>query len=309
MGGGRQYFLPTGVLDEEGGGGSRADGRDLRAEFQAAGYTYVWNKAGFDALTASNLPVLGLFERSHMEYEYDRPTDLGGEPSVAEMTVKAIELLEAASGRGPNGYFLHVEGGRIDHAHHEGNAYRAVIDTEALDEAIAAAARMVDLRETLIIVSADHSHVFNIAGYPMRPLSELPYPVASWAPDYANTGAHGHGILDLVYDLNQTTGHVSEAPDRNGAPYTILGYLNGPGYRGLPRVDPRFDPFPGRNGVVPTGPWHQAYRQEAAVPLSSETHSGEDVAIYAIGPGADLVRGTVKNTYIFQVMKQALGLQ
>jgi alkaline phosphatase len=309
MGGGRQYFLPTGVLDEEGGGGSRADGRDLRAEFQAAGYTYVWNKAGFDALTASNLPVLGLFERSHMEYEYDRPTDLGGEPSVAEMTVKAIELLEAASGRGPNGYFLHVEGGRIDHAHHEGNAYRAVIDTEALDEAIAAAARMVDLRETLIIVSADHSHVFNIAGYPMRPLSELPYPVASWAPDYANTGAHGHGILDLVYDLNQTTGHVSEAPDRNGAPYTILGYLNGPGYRGLPRVDPRFDLFPGRNGVVATGPWHQAYLQEAAVPLSSETHAGEDVAIYAIGPGADLVRGTVKNTYIFQVMKQALGLQ
>lgn len=307
MGGGRQFFVPNTSIDEEGGTGSRTDGRDLRAEFQTAGYTYVWNKAGFNALTTSNLPVLGLFERSHMEYEYDRPTDLGGEPSLTDMTVKTIQLLENASRRGAGGYFLHVEAGRIDHAHHEGNSFRALIDTEELDEAIGAAAQIVDLRETLIIVSADHSHVFNIAGYPMRPLQELPYSVNSFAPDYANTESHGHGILDLVYDLNQSTGHVSESTDRNGVPYTILGYSNGPGYRGTPRVDPRVDPFPGRNGQIPTGPWHQAYFQEAAVPLSSETHSGEDVAIYAIGPGADRVRGTVKNTHIFHVMKEALG--
>jgi alkaline phosphatase len=68
------------------------------------------------------------------------------------------------------------------------------------------------------------------------------------------------------------------------------------------------DPFLGLGGVAPTGPAHPAYFQEAAVPLGSETHSGEDVAIYAIGPGADLVRGTVKNTHIFHVMKRALGL-
>ena len=141
----------------------------------------------------------------------------------------------------------------------------------------------------------------------MRPLQELPYSVNSSVPDYANTGAHGHGILDLAYELNQSTGHVSEALDRNGVPYTILGYLNGPGYRGTPRADPRTDAFPGRLGQIPTGPWHQAYFQEAAVPLSSETHGGEDVAIYAIGPGAERVRGTVKNTHVFHVMKEALG--
>jgi alkaline phosphatase len=201
-----------------------------------------------------------------------------------------------------------VEGGRIDHAHHEGNALRALADTEALDDAIGAAAQMVDLRDTLIIVSADHSHVFNIAGYPMRPLQELPYPVKSYAPGYADTGTRGNGILDVVYDLNQSTGHVSEGSDRNGIPYTVLGYLNGPGYRGTPRMDPRSDPFPGRLGQIPNGPWHQAYFQESAVPMGSETHSGEDVAIYAIGPGAELVRGTVKNTHIFHVMKKALGL-
>jgi alkaline phosphatase len=308
IGGGRQFFVPNNVTDEEGGLGSRTDSRDLRQEFQAAGYTYVWNTTGFNLLTPRHLPVLGLFERSHMEWEFDRPSDQGGEPSLTAMTVKSIELLEQASqrGRGRNGYFLMVESGRIDHAHHAGNAYRALTDTEELDEAIGAAARMVDLRDTLIIVSADHSHVFNIAGYPMRPKSELPYEVTS-EPGFENLA--GHGILDVVYDLNTTTGHVSASGDRNNVPYTVLGYGNGPGYRGaVARVDPRVDVFPGMNSVIPTGPWHPAYFQEATVPLSSETHSGEEVAIYAVGPGAELFRGTVKNTHIYHVMKAALRL-
>jgi len=309
MGGGRRFFLPSTQKDEEGESGARTDGRDLRSEYQGAGYTYVWNKSGFDGLTTSSLPVLGLFERGHMEYEYDRPTDLGKEPSIADMTVKAIELLEKSTRRGKDGYFLMVEAGRIDHAHHAGNAFRAMTDTEIFDQAIGAAAKMVDLDETLIIVSADHSHVFNIAGYPMRPLNELPYPVKGFSAPYANAAAHGHGILDVVFDLDQVAGTVLESTDTKNVPYTALGYLNGPGVRGAAgRLDPRTDPFPGLNGAVPNGPWHPAYLQEAVVPTpGAETHSGEDVAIYAVGPGAELVRGTVKNTHIFKTMKNALG--
>ncbi|MEZ5284772.1 MAG: alkaline phosphatase [Vicinamibacterales bacterium] len=59
FGGGRQFFVPQGTPDEEGGGGSRTDGRDLRAAFQSAGYSYVWNTAGFNGLTRDSLPVLG----------------------------------------------------------------------------------------------------------------------------------------------------------------------------------------------------------------------------------------------------------
>lgn len=308
MGGGRQFFVPSGVADEEGGSGSRTDGRDLRQEFRSAGYSYVWDRSGFQLLNATNLPVLGLFERSHMEYEYDRPTDQGTEPSLTEMTVKSIQLLDDAArlGRGSKkGYFLMVESGRIDHAHHEGNGFRALTDAEELDRAIGEAARLVDLRDTLIIVSADHSHVFNIAGYPMRPKAELPYSITSNDPGFENPA--GNGILDVVYDLT-AGGSVAAATDRNGVPYTVLGYLNGPGYRAGVRQDPRVDTFPGRGGVPTTGPDHPAYFQESAVPLGSETHSGEDVAIYAVGPGAELVRGTVKNTHIYHVMKAALRL-
>jgi alkaline phosphatase len=308
MGGGRRHFVPSTLKDEEGDSGSRTDGRDLRTEFQKAGYRYVWKHEQFEQLEPSSLPVLGLFERGHMEFEHDREKDLGGEPSIRDMTVKAVQLLESATKRRGQGYFLHVEAGRIDHAHHAGNAYRAMTDTQALDEAIGAAAQIVDLRETLIIVSADHSHVFNIAGYPMRPLQELPYRVTGYAPGYEQSQSAGHGILDVVWDLNQSTGFVEESTDRNGVPYTTLGYHNGPGYRGAARVDPRVDPFKGFAGAVPNGPADPAYFAEAAVPMGSETHSGEDVAIYAIGPGADRVRGTVKNTHIFHVMRRALGL-
>jgi alkaline phosphatase len=308
MGGGRRHFVPSTVKDEEGDTGARTDGRDLRAEFQKAGYRYVWNQTQFDQLEPSSLPVLGLFERSHMEFDYDRPKDLGGEPSIKDLTVRAVHLLEAATRQRGQGYFLHVEAGRIDHAHHAGNAYRALTDTQALDDAIGAAAQIVDLRETLIIVSSDHSHVFNIAGYPMRPLQELPYRINGYAPGYEQSQKAGHGILDVVWDLNQTTGFVEESTDRNGVPYTALGYHNGPGYRGAARVDPRTDPFKGFGGATPKGPADPAYYPESAVPMGSETHSGEDVAIYAIGPGAERVRGTVKNTHIFQVMRRALGL-
>ncbi|MCE9592672.1 MAG: alkaline phosphatase [Planctomycetes bacterium] len=300
FGGGRQFFVPTTVIDEEGGSGSRTDGRDLRAEFQTAGYSYVWNATGFAALGAADLPVLGLFERSHMEWEYDRPTDLGGEPSIVELTSKAIEMLD-----GPQGYFLMVEGGRIDHAHHAGNAFRAITDAEALDQAIAAAVASVNLDETLILVTADHSHVFNIAGYPLRPVAELPYAVSSAPAEYLN--APHSGLFSLAYDVNVTTGAVSAFGDKNGVPYTTLVYGNGPGYRGGSRVDPSTDPFLGLNSAVVSGPTDVNYLQEAAVPMSSETHAAEEVAIYGIGRGAARLRGTVKNTACFALMKTAFG--
>ena len=65
MGGGRRFFVPNTTQDEEGINGGRTDSRDLRAAFQAAGYQYVWNTLGFNSV--NSLPVLGLFENSHME--------------------------------------------------------------------------------------------------------------------------------------------------------------------------------------------------------------------------------------------------
>ncbi len=305
LGGGRQFFVPTTMTDEEGGTGSRTDGRDLRAEFQAAGYSYVWNAAQFATLTKDDLPILGLFERGHMEYEHDRPSDTGGEPSLSELTRRSVDILEKATKNRPRGYFLMVESGRIDHAHHAGNAFRALTDAEELDKAIGEALERVDLDDTLILVTADHSHVFTMAGYPLRPAADLAYPVASAPAEYL-ASSHA-GIFDVVYDIDNE-GDIVMAGDAHGVPYTILGYHNGPGYRGAPRIDPALDPFHGLSGAPGAGPNGSEYLQEAAVPLGSETHAGEDVALFAAGPGSSKVRGTVKNSWVYEVMAEALGL-
>lgn len=96
-----------------------------------------------------------------MEYEADRLNDTAGEPSLTQMTTKSIDILK----KNDQGYLLIVESGRIDHAHHAGNAHRALIDAVELSNAVQAAVDNTDPDDTLIMVTADHSHVFTIAGY------------------------------------------------------------------------------------------------------------------------------------------------
>lgn len=296
FGGGRRHFLPASATDDEGLPGSRSDGRDLRNELRQQGYRYVWNRQGLDSLGGSGR-ALGLFASSHLDYEADRG---GSQPSLEEMTRKAIQILAATGKR----YFLMVEGGRIDHAHHEGNAYRAFTDTRMFDRAIAAAQRTVNLNRTLILATADHSHVFTIAGYPMRPLADLHYDPRSIPASFRNQPHHG--ILGTVHDIDRG-GTISESGDSGGIPYTILGYANGPGHRSGSRVNPNSDRTAGRGGAVPSSTSHEAYRQEATVPLAIETHAGEDVTIWAVGRTAENVRGTVPNTKVFDWIKDGFA--
>ena len=120
MGGGRNHFTPYNATTNKTG---RADGRDLLAELAAKGYTVAATKAEM-AAAPNGKKFIGLFSsKSHLEYELDRtanpPVGEGAnQPSLAEMTVKAMDILS----QNANGYFLMVEGGRIDHALHGTNA-------------------------------------------------------------------------------------------------------------------------------------------------------------------------------------------
>ncbi len=291
FGGGRRHFLPTSASD-----GRRSDGRDLLTELQQRGYRYVSNRQGLNSLGGSGRAI-GLFASSHLEYEADRDSS---QPSLEEMTRKAIQILGATG----KPYFLMVEAGRIDHAHHEGNAFRAFRDTRMFDRAISAAQRSVNLNRTLILATADHSHVFTIAGYPMRPLSDLRYTPRS-VPASFRDQPH-HGILGTVHDID-SGGTISESGDSGGVPYTILGYANGPGHRSGSRVNPNSDRTAGYGGAVPSSTAHSAYRQEATVPLFLETHAGEDVMIYAVGRTAENVRGTVPNSKVFDWIRDGFA--
>jgi alkaline phosphatase len=284
LGGGRLKFLPNDVADPENASkkGDRLDKRNLIEEWTKKdnNHVFVFDKKGFDAVDVkSGAKMLGLFETSHMNYEADRTADKGGEPSLAEMTAKAISRLQQSE----KGYILMVEGGRIDHAHHATNAARALEDTLAFDAAIKTALDATSRDDTLIIVTADHSHTFTMAGYAKRDTPIL-------------------GIVKGV-DGAPTLG-------KDGKPYTTLGYANGPSalFAGMEEGETAPKPAGVRPDLTAVDTMAVDYLQPSLVPLESETHGGEDVAIYANGPMAHLFTGTVDQQYIYHVMMEASGL-
>ena len=170
-----------------------------------------------------------------------------------------------------------VEAGRIDHAHHGSNAFRALTDAQELSEAVAEAVKLTNPEDTLILVTADHSHVFTIAGYP----------------------GIGNPILGLVRGIDAETGLPSSEPmlAKDGKPYTTLGYQNG--------ANTRTDDDDLSDNAVQA----KDYQQQVAVETGSETHAGEDVALFATGPGSENVRGVMDQAEIFDVMVAATGLE
>ena len=298
MGGGRTEFMLAGEDDpvERGKVGQRLDERDLIAEWKQRhpGGAYVWNASQLKSLDLAHTPrLLGLFNASHLNYEHERISDKLDEPSLAEMTTSAIDVLK----QNPNGFFLMVEGGRIDHALHAGNAYRALDETIAFADAVQAALQNTDPRDTLIVVTADHSHTMTFAGYPKR----------------------GNDILGLVQghtDSYDDEGGAGMARDAAGKPYTTLGFANGPGYTGASDTQPEGSKsYPhsahdyahiakGRPDLTGLKTNDPDYLQEAAVPMKAETHGGEDVAIFAHGPGAAAFHGELEQNTIFHVIVQ-----
>lgn len=270
LGGGRRAFLPSDHADPEypAQSGLRDDGLNLIELWQQRfpNGRYIWNSEQFLAINPDfSGPVLGLFEPSHMQYEADRDNDPAGEPSIEAMTVKAIELLSQRK----EGYFLMVEGGRIDHAHHANNAHRALTDTIAFSDAIRSAAAMTDEEDTLIIVTADHAHALNFGGY----------------------GQRGNPITGLV--IRPGDGPVANRmqTDNDDQPMTVLSYSSGPGHRPGAR--------PALTEPEVTDP---DFKQEAVFGTFSATHAGEDVPVYAIGPGSEWVNGVMEQNVIFHIM-------
>ncbi|HDS1220236.1 TPA: alkaline phosphatase [Stenotrophomonas maltophilia] len=295
LGGGRGEFTTVEERDPEYDDkvGQRLDGRSLVQEWQQAHPqgAYVWNSRQLAA--AANAPaILGLFEPDHMRYEYERPQDPAGEPSLAELTAAAITNLS----RHQEGYVLMIEGARIDHANHSGNAYRALTETVAMSDAVRVASEMTSADDTLIIVTADHSHTLNFVGYPAR----------------------GNPILGKVKDKGgeDGAGKLDYALDGNGQPYTTLSYANGPGHTGSTNQQPAgskryphnpssFEPAKGRPDLHDVDTEHPDYMQEALVPMKSESHGGEDVGIWARGPGSKAIRGTLEQNTIYHMIVQA----
>lgn len=300
LGGGRGPFMGANQPDPETPDtfGTRWDERDLTAEWKAAakGRGVAFTNDELQAMTGPGIrQVLGLFEPSHMKYEADRALDEGGEPSLPRMVEFAVRHLS----RGTEGFVLVVEAGRIDHAHHANNAYRALVETVELSKAVERALALVDPAETLVLVTADHGHPLTMAGYATR----------------------GNPILGLVHANALGSGRPLDTPSKDGlgVPYETLRYALGPGHHAPTDVQPegtktfphrpeRIDPPAGRRPDLTDAELIAPDRlQQAGVPRYAGAHSGEDVGIWAQGPGARLFSGSLEQSALFHGMVEALG--
>ncbi|MFM9414535.1 alkaline phosphatase [Peptococcus simiae] len=128
---------------------NRADKEDLIKEIKDQGYTYVTTPA--EMASAGNGPLWGMFAGKSMAYDIDR--DPAKEPSLAEMTQKALDLLS----QNDKGFFLMVEGSEVDWAAHANDPVGVVSDLLAFDKAVAVAKDFADRHgNTTIIIAADH---------------------------------------------------------------------------------------------------------------------------------------------------------
>lgn len=211
MGGGRRCFFGPQLQDPgpTGHNGLRKDGLNLidswidhRRSHNQTNFAFVNMTKDLRSVDMERTDyLLGLFAYSHMNYEELRDQSGEGEPSLSEMTLTAIKLLS----KNPKGFVLLVEGGRIDHAHHENVAGVALRETISFAWTIEQALSEVNKRDTLVAVTADHAHALTINGMAPR----------------------GNPILGV--------GRYRE--NSSQIPYTTLIYGNGPGHQS-PRRDP-----------------------------------------------------------------------
>ncbi|KOB75782.1 Alkaline phosphatase, partial [Operophtera brumata] len=263
MGGGRKEFLPNTTLSSS-SSGSRLDGVDL---------TEAWHAHKLQ-LNASHLYVTDRLELMKAQ----------NQPTLEEMVEVAIKMLS----RSPKGYFLFVEGGRIDHAHHDSLAHLALDETVEYSKAIKKAKSLTNEEDTLIVVSADHAHTMTVSGYPSR----------------------GNDILSTV----------DTAKGMDGLPYTTISYANGKASSIVAggRVDlSRATTTTYSYLIIFKGiliycifyiPGDLGYSYPSLVPIDSETHGGEDVAVYAIGPYQHLFTASYEQNVLPHLMAYAMCL-
>ncbi|XP_067948790.1 alkaline phosphatase-like [Watersipora subatra] len=276
LGGGRQYFLPNYMSDPRNASskGFRTDGKNLVEQWQTAQRAkgrkarYVTDQAEFDAATPENTDYLfGMFEPDRVQEETER-RKTNQEPSIAEMTKKAIEILR----KNEKGFYLFIEGANIDLGHHENRARMALEEGLAFEDAVSTVVNMTSTNDTLVIVSADHSHAFSFGGYSKR----------------------GSSILSVA----SNDYYPQNLKDRTGNRYTILAYGNGPGFQ----TD--------NQRVNLTLPENKGYYDvdrvyQSAFPLPYDTHGGADVPLYASGPMAHIFTGVHEQTFIANGMAYA----
>ncbi|KAI9337682.1 alkaline-phosphatase-like protein [Zopfochytrium polystomum] len=290
FGGGRCHFLPFGP------GSCRKDNLNLiEYGIREHGWKYLETVAEFNNLDASGLPALGLFASDHMDYEIDR--DPTKEPSLREMAVKALDLLKESSANSKKGFFIMIEGSRIDMAAHNNDPAAHVHDILAYNDAIAAVKDWVSKNPNTVMISvSDHETGGLSVAKQLTPM----YPEYRWNPQ-------------ALVDVKISTERLGPAlTNYQGSDFkTYVKSVVIPDWLGI--HDPTDEEIallasPGKTSMEYMTIAGKMLSDRAELGWATHGHSAVDVNLYAYGLDFFKLRGNHENTDIGQFMVDLLGI-
>lgn len=278
-----------------GGGLSRFDADD-EAALEAQGYTVLGSAETQTVATEADLAgaqgekVFGLFNTGNLTVEkskQDNPDSVQAqEPTLADMTAKAISVLAEGDGEG---FYLQIEGALIDKRSHANDAAQTLEEIKAFDDAVAVAKEFAEQDgDTLVIVTADHE----CAGFNIIEQGSFTNAEAATPPANVDSG-------------NPANSSTLSRPDRSVLdPERSTGILNAEGATNANNFAPATfrtpdDPESVVDGSPDAGLW---------LSYLSGNHTGADVPIYSYGAGSEKMQGSIDNTDLFGIVTEALGL-
>ncbi len=309
LGGGLRNWIPENAATSEystfTGTSKRQDSRNLVEEARQAGYSIVTGRDELAGAHGAN-KLLGLFAASYMPYALDRrPDDETGIPSLPEMTEAALDILS----RNKEGFFLMVEGGRIDHAAHANDVASMLVEMMEFDEAIGVAYAFAQRHPgTMLLITADHATGAScLSARYSDDAGDTIYPTEENLKKIARQDASFEGILTPLMtgpSLERLKALVLEhtgigISDEDAAfimkmepvsPFHVIK----PEYRAL--------------GGYATLALGRVLGPEFGTSWGTAEHFAASVVVVGYGARADLVRGYIDNTEVFTIMKTAGGL-
>ncbi|MCS7220118.1 MAG: alkaline phosphatase [Anaerolineae bacterium] len=307
LGGGARYMLPKSAS-----GSRRQDERDLFAEYEKAGYTVVTTATELaEAMKSPPKRLLGIFHPADMNVWLDRHVytdnlkEFTDQPDLPEMTLAALQVLN----QNKNGWYLMVEAASVDKQMHALDAERMIADIIEFDNAIAAALEWISVHapDTLVIVTADHGHGYEVFGT-----------VDVEAFNAAKDDMGRRNAIGVYDDAGFPTYEDKDGdffPDTWVVTRTLAGLVNNhPDYTEDFQVSPvpRVPAIRQADGTVIDNPDDDPNGIFLSGTLSMGNtlgvHTLQDVPVFASGPGAAYFGRVMDNTEVFFGMAYAIGL-
>lgn len=304
LGGGRCNYLAKGTE-----GSCRADDTDvIKLATEKHNWTYTDSRSGFDALKGGEnveLPFLGLFAPSDIPFEIDRRNLNDIYPSLSEMATTALRALEKATEKSDKGFFIMIEGSRIDHAGHINDPAAQVHEVLEYDKTFKAVLDFIkqSKTETVLVATSDHE-----TGGLATAIQEPGHlPVYNWYPKVlANATASAEFLAIKLH------AHLSSSSDSKKDLEKLKKYINEELIiRGL-GISNASDKEITRIAEHPESAlvlFSALISLRAHVGWSTHGHTAVDVNIYSSGgPGTDAIRGNVENTDVGKFLRHYLDV-